>query len=352
MESNKYRKLYFWRITCVNRKKNKQNREKRQEKYDQKNLNEYKVIHLSRKDLGIFDKDLYLDSDWLTEQQKILVDIATRRKELLKDDSFFISLRNLFKKRVKNEINNVLYNQMTCISLLDYHEDENDTPIYGKEFIEIIHGKNNVIKLHNGIYTENIVHERRNNEDDIPELINMNKEDFDFTEEEINLLNTFIKDAYELSQTALFISPDAAKLKITTKLSYEQNITNEQLTSSLVVFRRLYLEQESTNYYKILNIMINIKKIHHPIYKVFSSFRIEYNKLLGKITSISLLTPILERAGISLEKITDKISGKNIIDAILYTGLIHQGKEKDHLLQNDIIKELKSIDLEMYCFII
>ena len=95
-----------------------------------------------------------------------------------------------------------------------------------------------------------------------------------------------------------------------------------------------------------------LKKIHHPIYKVFSSFRIEYNKLLGKITSISLLTPILERAGISLEKITDKISGKNIIDAILYTGLIHQGKEKDHLLQNDIIKELKSIDLEMYCFII
>ena len=336
--------LIFWKITSINRKK------KRKIINHNEITTEDTSIDKSKRDERIFDKNLFIYTDYLSDEQNIMIDIAVRRKELLNDDSFFIPLRHLFKTYSNDALNNCNYLKMICISLLDYHEDEEDKYLSEREFIEIISGVDNLIQLHNGIYAPNRIKSKDEHGVIIPELTEIKIGDFELTENDINILNIFVKGAFHLRQTPIINEPKTYSLIAKPNLSLVKHISDGQLQSSLVEFRKLFMEEEPANFYKTLKILTDKRKIHHPIVEIFNDFRKQYNVYLGKISSLYFFKTILSNVNISVNDINDNVTGKNIINSILYTGIIHQGKAENYNLRNLLEVQLKSSAMLFFIF--
>ena len=340
--TKKTHSLIFWKITCVDKQKNKAHR-------NIKKTFGNEVVSLDRKSLGIFDKTVMLDTSRLSEEQQIMVDIALRRKELLDDTSLFIPLRHLFTSYTNGT--NLPCGKMTCIFVQQYHEDEEDNPLNEIQFVQTISRIDHLIQLHDGNYIKDCVFPNDGEHWNIPELTIIDRKDFTFSEEDIWCLNTFINDSFRLSKSPLLSAPHPYTLEIRNNCCIcTKSITDEQLTSSLIEFRKLYMENEPCNFLKTMKKMTDRRMIHHPIYLTFNSFRDEYNNFLGKISNIKSLQPPLQMNNVSVDILSDKVTGFNIIKSVLYTGLIHQGEEKERKLRSSIESELKSNGLLEYIF--
>ena len=79
--NKKSHQFIIWKIICVNKGEN--NICKKQAITSNNRINS-----LDREDVGIFDKILMLDTSKLLPKQRIMVEIALRRKELMDDSSF------------------------------------------------------------------------------------------------------------------------------------------------------------------------------------------------------------------------------------------------------------------------
>ena len=340
--NKKSHQFIIWKIICVNKGEN--NICKKQAITSNNIINS-----LDREDLGIFDKILMLDTSKLLPKQRIMVEIALRRKELMDDSSFFISLRHLFSDYSDNY--SLSSEKIISIFIPQYHEDENDNPLSEIEFVQSISGIRHLIQLHDGKYIQDFVFPNNGDDTNIPELTEIEAKDFIFAEKDIWCLNTFVYDSFRLAKSPLFRAPHPYKLELKNKRSYlVMGITDEQFVSSLIEFRKLYMENEPCNFLKTIKKMTDKRYIHHPIYKDFNKFREEYNYYLGKISLISTLKPLLQMIRITVDNLSDQVTGRNIINSLLYTGLIHQGEKEEHELRAALENELKSSEVVKFIF--
>ena len=162
----------------------------------------------------IDNRSLYLNPDSLPQREKIMVDIAIKRQELLKDWTWFLPLRHLFKKCDwrKKELRNGT--GMQWVLSEDYYEDELGNPMNKTDFIETVNNIPPQIHVGHRVLVPRDLPADVARASGIPELVPIMSADFKFDAHAISILNTFAEDAQKLKQSSLLSCPRASSIDI------------------------------------------------------------------------------------------------------------------------------------------
>lgn len=292
-------------------------------------------------------RHLYIDYDNLSTRDKIFVDIAKERQKYFDDPSYFFQLRHLFIEGSWSDIENVT--NASSVTSSNYHEDINGKVLTEKQFVEMSNNLRNLRKTFNGTWIPENLPEDAARSLKHYDHIKFTANKFILNDEQVRLLNLFIQDAINIRNSSLMTQNRAVSLNMTLhENTIERNISDEQYAASLVSYRRLYMENEPACFNKVVKLLRNKRVIMHPIINSVNTIKKQYDNFLkSPITALDHSGNLIKS---SLQGNWCP-SGKELIDVMLYTGIIHQGDEKTLALKGKILLALPDEALLEWTFV-
>jgi len=245
------------------------------------------------------------------------------RREILK-------FRRLFQEKFFSpEEMNALAEQsgnVACIFLPEYFEDEKSQELSRKRFSEILTGDADTMLFPS--------HYRQH---DVELEMSPLGKDVDFnlvslSQEEIDCLAYFTRDAEELAATELFKNGPGTLLGAGGDFRLETATTPDEVRSFLTAFRKMYMTREPGCFAKAGALLA--QKVDHPLARWILGELHQYEDALGKPPDLCFG---------KASKLT--FSRKKIVDAYIYTKVVHQPDGKRIKQYEKYLAELGSEDL-------
>ena len=318
--------IIVWKIRCINN-----------DVYEQKSIVSYGAQGQQATEVRVkklFDRIVYVDTDKLLPRNHIAIDIALERYTRLNDPSFFHVLRPLFM-----ECNNDVFTS-TCDFMTftdsNYHEDQNGKYLTSAQFVESMHEP--MIRQDLGEFGMMLGCEGGSL--NIEGLMTpMYPQCFSFSDDQISILNQFVRFCFMLMHSSAVCSPAAGRMTSDAKGSkVTYNISDEQYNSSLMVFRNLYMKCEPASFSKVMVFLSSEDNVKHPIINYFKSCQAEFDYLCQ---SGPLNFPFLAKffkAGTLWQP--ENVSGDKLIRYLLYMGRFHQPDKKNYREYDFILRNI------------
>ncbi len=315
----------------------------------------WKVRYLDRGDKEFKDRELFLDLDSLPSEDRIKIELAIEQEKFDNNSRIFLKFRHLFKEGTFDELLEK-YQIFNCFCIPDYFEDELGNELSVTEAMTIKHAKPNSTVVYLPDTRTFIEFSKPPTEEDaikygIEHTIPIDLSRINFIDKEIKKLNLFVDEIIILS--SLPFKPPA--LRRYPELKVAMKITNAQLDSFVLRFRRLFMNNEMVNYFRICKLFIDYPedereyRFDHPMRLLWKRKKKEVDSLLklpfGKLFPIKDL----------LESDDYEFTVKDLIDAFLYTKFVHQpNPDSEKLYKRGLIiaKGNKDVLLFYFCFAI
>lgn len=281
----------------------------------------------------LFDRTVYVDTDKLSERDRIAVDIANTRHVKLQDASFFHPLRYLFVDRDNDPYGRNRWSKIFTDP--NYHEDQDGTPMTTAQLLDSM----NELRRPKQARDCKILHALSTQDLKVALLPPMRAEQFSISEEQVATLNQFVNHYVRLMRCSaisahapVVLNQDGNGCKII------YNITDEQYNSSLMEFRNLYSDTEPSSFCNAVGILSNEAIVKHPVANYIQECGQELEKLRnGGLANVGEFSEYF-RSGVLFDP--GKVTGHNLIRWLLYTGRFHQSKKKNHKEREDILKNI------------
>lgn len=280
-------------------------------------------------------RNLHINTDLLAPRDKLWVDIALKRQNILDDPRYFILLRNLFNEE---DPPTTSFNAFSTVMYMEYYENSSGEQISTAEFIAELYGTGPLAILPNRMIVPADLSEEQARASRIPEITPMHSSDFAFTTQDIETLNRFVESTNDLCNSSLCRQPNAMTLNI----SYEvlgKNVTREQYIASLVAFRKLYADKEPAGFKRAVRILQNTNKVRHPLVYAINNADKQYEDLLKqKLTANSFIGHFTK----NLLHGEWSPTGREMIKVMFNVNSIHQGDKDTYLLEQRIRNAIPS----------
>jgi len=278
----------------------------------------WKVRYIDTQDRKMKDRELFLDTTTLDPALKAAVE-ATIELEDVGYKRDVLQYRYLFKEYTIPEqmefFKRINMQPAQIFSVDNYIEDEN-----GKEFSEhalgaVLTGNPNVITMPPGCPSY-FVEFLRSEEVPVP------LKDIILSNEDLSVLGYFKRDFQEMLNSS-FYTEGPGKFSFS-KATLNTSVSDEEIRSFVMIFRRFYMVNERANLYKASNVFKRALT-GHPLAKYVKGAVSEYTKgLKEKISDHPYFKFLTQNYCITF-------TVRQLIDVYLYTRYIHQpGQEKEH----------------------
>ncbi|AQQ71170.1 hypothetical protein SMSP2_01536 [Limihaloglobus sulfuriphilus] len=272
----------------------------------------WNIRYFDSRDKKYKDRGLSLDTGTLDLPTRLAIEAVYETKESSYNREF-LRWRQLFSECNLEDISSSHghYNNIGSIFIIDYFEDENGNEITLSEISRITSGDANSIIFPAGTpphYVEYALSPDKK----------LNISDLSFNQEEIKALAYFKRDLDNLIQTAFFKERSPATLSSTSnQFKLTTSVTEEEIKSFILVYRRFYMVSEPYNFNKTVELFCE-KLPSHPLIKWIRATEQEY---LHHLDNIPSFTPQTNNSQISFKV-------KRLIDVFLYTQYVHQPDER------------------------
>gem|GEM_PF-5702980 len=275
----------------------------------------------------------------LSKRDQLLVDIACEWQKRLSSPYPFFQIKDLFVEGEgwANDSNATAWVGVQCYN---YFEDEQGNPLSESEYMEAVLRLPPMTRLHNGLHGPKNLPEEIAKSSGFAEIIPVRASDISLHTDEIQIINQYVKDAYELKECPLLTPNSFIYSEIASgKYQCKKNITRGEFDSSLMVLRRLYMQDDFASFSKTMGILQDRRKINHPLVNIFSKKRKQYNKLL-KSPADEL--PIVKHflCGTSI----DFPTCEDILRIYWYIDRIHQGDPSTQALNAQVRSKIPDDD--------
>ena len=293
------------------------------------------------------EKKLYINTDALCKRDQLFVEIACEWQNRLSAPTLFFQIRDLFVEGDDwAKIPNVT--SWFGVQSIGYFEDEQGNSLSESEYMEAVLNLPPMTMLHNGVYVPKDLPIEVAEANGFTELIPIKKDDISLDQDEIIIINQYIKDVYNLRNCSLltensFICQAVGEGRYRCK----KNITDEEFDSSLMVLRRICMKGDHASFHKVIRILQDRRKIHHPFVNFFSKKSKQYNKLLKSPADHLEIINVLFN-GIAKQFPTCE----DILNVYWYVNRLHQ-EDKDKQSLNARVRAMipdeGTLDFALYC---
>jgi hypothetical protein len=264
----------------------------------------WKIRYLDRTDNQFKDRYLYLRTETLDPVTRAAVEFISESK-FRNDERQVLRFRSLFVEGRPDTLPTSMdgLDEFRNVGPTEYLEDETGREIKKHELWEYL------------------------KPEDAPELEApppVPVASVHLTDDEIRLLAYFLRDHKELAESPLMregpgtiSSPGEFTPTGRKKYSFKSPLTDDEIRSSVTIYRRLYMEKEPANVEKASALLVRALG-DHPYARWVASFADQRRKRLDSPPSIPMLVP-------------DKVLGfttKLLIEVFLYTQYHHQPEKR------------------------
>lgn len=263
----------------------------------------WKIRYLDRTDRSFKDRYLFLETKTLDPVTRASIELVTEAVSQ-KDRRQILRFRSLFEERTLDTLptSRIKIEGIRAVGLTEYFEDETGAEIKKHE-------------LWNYLKPE-----------DAPEPVPpppIPVAEVSLTNDEVRLLAYFLRDHKELAETALrregpgtLQSPGEWTPNGFKKYSFKTTLTDDEIRSTVTIYRRLYMASEPANVEKAAALFVRALG-DHPYSRWVARFADEYRQRLD-----SPLEPMM------LPGRKFGFTTKRLIDVFLYTRYAHQPDER------------------------
>jgi len=267
----------------------------------------------------------FLDTDTLSPEMGIAVDIALEYQNHFKKPDLFIPLHQYFIQ-IDSRNEDLAYRETGfCCVMGPFWLDENNIFLTESEFAEILYDLPPMVRVAGGYHVPKKMSEETARKFGFAEFVPIRESDFVLNEDQIYLLNTFAKDAITLKNSSLYMhsGPVAFQTK-GNKTKIILKITDEQFGAFITWFRKLFAPREPANFKKVAAILTDSLVVSHPIRLKIKSIKEKFDHVLSqKITENKMVDHLYKK-----NQSEDVTTGEQLINAVLYTQYLHQGDDK------------------------
>ena len=291
------------------------------------------------------NKYRYINTDDLSAENKIFVDIALQAQNLTGTYSYWLNLKDLF---IEGSWAGIPHTKHQAVTAINYFENSSGEQISRNRYMEEHLGLPSTITTYNGLQVPADLSEELAKQINIPELISFKKEDFNLSSEQIDTLNRFIKNFLDLQESSLCKQPSAMTLVCSekNKCYISKSISQEQYIASIIIFRRVY-GNEPAAFNKAVGILQDKRVNQHPNIQIINNANRRYNNILSQ--------PVCQN-GLWGDYIRDNMrgtycpTGKELIKVFFNVECIHQGDQETKSLKNKIESSIPNLDLLQFVF--
>ena len=299
----------------------------------------------------VFKRYKRIDTDYLTSVDSQLFEIAYKKFVEMTDWTSLCCLFDLFEdcdgivSELKDE-GNAKHTLINVRFLPRYHEDEDGNRLSESEFQKISIGHGAKTNL-NPVMPNDLLYQLM--ETGIRNTT-LKKEEINLTDGEIESLQLFCKTVEELINTGVC----NAKIEITQHMNTpdvfdcNRGISESQWKAAVLCFRKLVADKERIDFNSITNIVCRPKKIQNDIRlqiikrkKIFNDIynaKLTHNDFFNKCLTAGEVGPYVPKV-------------KDFIKEIFYSGLIHEWKQPNTELRENIEASIRSQELREFIFI-
>ncbi len=288
----------------------------------------WKIFYADRTDHKSHERSVFLNTKEISAIDKILVDIALEKQSLFDNSKLFIPLRPLFVTLAPGE--NIPFKKsdgkFTCVMNLYtiYREDQDGNEIDYSQFQSILRGENITIYPNSSC-----LHGRSISEEDLNRSIvwnnhPLNKKDFYFSSQDIEVLKLFCEDA-KLLRESRFLAKDSLPsfyYIVDNNRPYQINykIDESERNAAYIIFRRLIMENEKACFFKARKIILDKRKNKHSSFDILCA----KGKKINSIWKNQGEEIFFAKGLLHMIPELHNICWGHFINAVLNHGLFHQ----------------------------
>ncbi|MCH8241975.1 MAG: hypothetical protein IH897_05115 [Planctomycetes bacterium] len=274
------------------------------------------IRYLDSRDKQFKDRHLWLVTDELEPADRVAVELCYQLQESGCAGREMLRYRNLFREQTQLEADRSelirRHGGMESVFFLhDYIEDENGDELSRKRMAVILTS-----------HPESVMfppHARQHDIDlALAEKSPVSIDKIALAEKDLLILGYFVRDLREMRASAFFREgAGVLKSSAATEPYLYTSVTDEEIRSFVVIFRRLYMTGEPASFLKAVAVLDEAAK-DHPLANWVCGERSEYDTDLAKRPDF---IPFEGRENWSF-------TVKRLIDVFLYTQYMHQPDEK------------------------
>ena len=285
----------------------------------------WKIRYFDRNRRKLDDRLLYLDTSRLSPELRAVVEIVAEAKTNAEKRKI-IQFKHLFTEgKIEDAGEPAEWEMFSFVGPSEYFEDCDGNELSQDDLGSLITGKQNVRTIPHGA-----------RQHDIDLMFSAAKPiplEVVVSQEEIDLLGLFDRDLVELMSSTLVkegpgtitATGDFSGTTSTPKLATA--VTDEEIRSTVTIFRRLYMENEPANFQKTCKLMSEILATHPYgdwLKGAASQFESDLNSTEGFLPFVKNVT----------------FTRKRLIDVFLYTQYAHQPSDKRTKQYRDCLVEV------------
>ena len=285
----------------------------------------WKIRFFDRKQGKLDDRLLYLDTTKLTLELRAAVEIVADAKTNAEQRKI-LQFKYLFKEgKMEDAGEPAEWGSFSFVGPVEYFEDCDGNELSQDALASLITGKQNVKTIPHGA-----------RQHDIDLMFSESKPipfDAAISQEEIDLLGLFGRDLAEL-MSSTFLKEGPGSIKATGDFSNATSIpklvtatTDEEIRSTVIIFRRLYMEKEPANFQKTCTLMSQILA-SHPYGKWLKGAASQFE---SELNSPANILPFVKNV---------TFTRKRLVDVFLYTQYAHQPSDKRTKQYHECLLEL------------
>ncbi len=274
----------------------------------------WKIRYLDRTDKQFKDRYLYLNTKALDPITRAAVELVAENKSY-KTEREIVKWKHLFTEVDHSGLNDLASDRFISVGPSQYFEDETGKEISANERARILIGSPTTWAIPPGAKQHDI------------DLMLSEKKPIPLAEvslspDEVRLLGYFVRDLREMQDSA-FMNDGPGSLKsfgnpmlsLTGSSTLETAVSDEEIRSFVMIFRRLYMTgpHDPASFVKVIPIFVNAL-IDHPYRKWVEGTVKEYREHLDTVPEIM---PFMTSG-------TYNFTTKRLIDVFLYTQYAHQ----------------------------
>lgn len=272
----------------------------------------WRIQYLDSRDAQFKDRNLWLKTDLLDPATKAAVEATQEIQGYARgSERDMLRYRHLFAE--KNLSDDEL--QSLCVQSggfssvmfsLDYIEDENGEELSRKRIGQILTGSPDAEMLPFGAARYDIDYMQADKQP-------ISLSDMSLTEDELMVLGYFTRDLREMEQSAFFREGCGSISGGLNGPEFQSAVTDEEIRSFAIIFRRLYMQKEPANFLKAVDVFTRLVE-DHPIAAWVKSIAEEYK---SDLEDKPMLVPFVGGEAWPFSR-------KRLIDVLMYTQYAHQ----------------------------
>ncbi len=269
----------------------------------------WRIRYLDSRNKQLKDRDLALDTTTLDAVSKAAIEVICERGNSV--DRRILRFRHLFREDVPTEeLNDLCLRSrgMNSFSLVDYVEDETGMELTPQRFGFLLTGNEKAVVFPSRMRPHDIEYALSDKEP-------IHMDDVSLTDEQCRVLGYFTRDLHEMLAAAFL--RDGRHALDGNGMSLQSTTGKEEVGSFVMIFRRLYMQDEPGSFIKAL-VTFNEGFSGYPITKWVMAHGCTYRKELDQPPSFFPFPPYKALP----------FTQKRLIDVFLYTEYAHQPNER------------------------